>query len=268
MHRLRTVAVRRMDRRRARSDDSQLRRERPFASELLRAARLWRWRCRWTLPLHVAGTDRLTSRCRTSRAAWSSAPCSVGPRRSRLLDARRRPARDARVRGQALPVPAGPCGAVGAVRDVDRAARRRAGAGDGVGSRAAWGCGASAVRPRAPAQRAAVARRPRGRRPGRARARARRRRALVADADRAAAPRRRRPRPSSRSPSVALDGGDRASELVADGCVARHPSGRSGPAAAFRPRRRGLVSRLGDDCSRTRPGDGPRSRRRSPPAEI
>jgi hypothetical protein len=52
--------------------------------------------------------------------------------------------------------------------------------------------------------------------------------------------------PRSRPRSVARDGGDRASELVADGCVARHPSGRSGAAAASRPLRRGLASLPGD----------------------
>ena len=158
--------------------DLQLRRERPFASECFAlpasgAGGAAGRRC----PTSRRGTGRLSEPLpRRARPPGRLRAARARPSRSRLLDAGRRSARDTGVRGQALPVPAGPRGAVGAIRDVDRAARRRAGAGDGVGAGAARASGAGALRPRAPAQRAALARRPRGRRPGRPRARARRRR--------------------------------------------------------------------------------------------
>ena len=189
MNCFRIVAVRRMDRARPDSGASQLRRERPFASELLRAAlRRWRWRCRWTLLLPAAaGTGRRSSLCRRTgspgrvRAARPRACCP------RLLDAGRRSAGDPGLRGQALPVPARAHESVRALRDIDRAARGWARASDGVGAGAARRCRSSALRPSAPSQRPTVARRPAGRRPGRARARTRRRWTVVAHTDRSVA---------------------------------------------------------------------------------
>ena len=150
MHCFRTLAVRRMDRARRDSGASQLRRERPFASELLRAAlRRWRWRCRWTLPLPVAGTGRRSSRCRPNRVAWSCARCSVAP--VPRAAARRRATtgwRRACTRSSAT------CSG-SATRDGRRATRRRS-RSSSSGSRRSWDGGR--CRAAVPTERASSAR--------------------------------------------------------------------------------------------------------------